>query len=41
MKLRQWLYQTDGPELLLFAVIWGSVGWAAFQVAVALIDRFA
>ena len=39
-KFRQWLYQTDGIELALFAAIWGSFGWAAWQVVIAIIEKF-
>ena len=39
-KFRQWLYQTDGIELVLFAAIWGCLLWGGWQVILAAIKRF-
>jgi len=40
-KFKQWWHHTDGPELVLFATLWGLCGYGAYVVILALIERVA
>jgi len=39
-KFRQWWYEHDSIELVLFATLFSCVAWAVYQVAIALVERF-
>ena len=39
-KFRQWWYEHDSIELVLFAAIFSCIAWATYQVVIALIGRF-
>tara|TARA_B100000925_G_scaffold286361_1_gene263929 strand:+ start:113 stop:253 length:141 start_codon:yes stop_codon:yes gene_type:complete len=40
MAFRQWWFEHDSIELVLFASLASCVGWAGYQVVIALIGRF-
>ena len=39
-KFRQWWYEHDSIELVLFAALFSCLAWATYQVIIALIGRF-
>jgi len=39
-KLKVWWHNTDSIEMVLFATLWSLIGYGAYIVALALIDRF-
>jgi|TARA_E500000331_G_scaffold344959_1_gene381885 hypothetical protein len=38
-KFRQWWYEHDSIELVLFAAIFSCFAWGLYQVIIALIGR--
>jgi len=39
-KFKQWWYETDSIEMVLFASLAFCVGWGLYHVVIGLIDRF-
>lgn len=39
-RLKHYYLTHDGIEMLLFAAVFGSLGWIAYQFIVGLIGRF-
>ena len=39
-KIKQWWYETDSIEMVLFAAIWSLFGYGAYVVIVELIQKF-
>tara|TARA_B100000085_G_C18376899_1_gene444683 strand:- start:93 stop:251 length:159 start_codon:yes stop_codon:yes gene_type:complete len=38
-KFRQWWFEHDSIEIVLFASLFACLAWGVFQVALALIDK--
>ena len=38
-KIKQWWYETDSIEMVLFAAIWSLFGYGAYVVIVALAQK--
>jgi hypothetical protein len=38
-KIKQWWYETDSIEMVLFATIWSLFGYGAYVVVVALAQK--
>ena len=39
-KIKQFWYETDSIELVLFATLWGLVGYGAYVVVIEIIKKF-
>ena len=39
-KLKQWWYEHDDIEIVLFACIWGSFGFMGYHAVVGIVDKF-